>query len=149
MGDQWYFWKLAEAMPEKIAGANLAAATTSFGILVDNLRLANFRLSRSIRSRARVGVDASSKEPVYLTVKFQPELTRCKKGSGKVVASPAITTTQQKIWTSSNFRLEISGLDCTKVKRVDSFTVTQKVASEDVSESRDYLKKPGKSIFRI
>lgn len=91
--------------------------------------------------------DASSKEPAYLTVKFKPELTRFKKGSGKAVESGAISKTQQKIWTSSGFRLEISDLDCTRVNKVDSFTVTQNVASEVVGESRNMLHEPGKIDF--
>jgi hypothetical protein len=32
-------WKLADSMSEKIAGANLASAATSFGIFVDKMRL--------------------------------------------------------------------------------------------------------------
>ena len=53
----------------------------------------------------------------------------------------------QKLWLSSNFRVTIDGLDCSKVSAVDSFTVTQSVATEDVGNARDYLREPTKLEF--
>jgi hypothetical protein len=83
--------------------------------------------------------DGSSKEPAYLTIKFAPEYTRTRKASGKV-QSPL--STNQKMWLPSNFRLEIDGLDCTKVNKVDAFTIKQTVATDDVGDQRDPNREP-------
>jgi hypothetical protein len=89
--------------------------------------------------------DASSKDPVSLTLKFRPEYTRYKKASGKV--SAPIGKGEQKQWLPSSFRLEIDGLDCTKVSKVDAFTVKQPVLTTPVGDARSYLAEPGKLDF--
>lgn len=66
--------------------------------------------------------DASSKEVAHLTVKITPEQTRNAKASRRVMER---LDRKQKQWVSSNFRLEIDGLDCSKVTRIDPFTVRQ------------------------
>ena len=88
--------------------------------------------------------DGSSKEPAYLTIKFAPEEITNQKASGKL-ALPS--TKGQKQWLPSNFKLEIDGLDCTKVSKVDAFTVKQGVVTDPVGEERDYEKEPGKLEF--
>jgi hypothetical protein len=90
-------------------------------------------------------MDASSKEPCYLTLKFAPELTRFKKASGKLTSQ--LSKGVQKRWLPANFRLVIDGLDCTKVSKVDAFTVKQTVLSDPIGEMRDYQKEPGKLEF--
>jgi phage tail-like protein len=89
-------------------------------------------------------LDASAKDPAFLTVKFSPEYTRTAKASGtagKVVAD------KQKVFLPSNFRLEIDGLDCSKVNKVDALTVKQTVSTDDIGDARDYTKEPGKLEF--
>ena len=69
-------------------------------------------------------VDASSKEGGLLTVTFQPEsieFTKASKASGASAGPKA----KQTPWLKCNFRLDIAGLDCTKVSKIDSFTVKQ------------------------
>ena len=78
-------------------------------------------------------LDGASKEPAYFTLKIAPESTRTVKASGKITPTDK---RDQKLWLPSNFRVTIDGLDCTRVSRVDSFTVTQSVASEDVGDTR-------------
>ncbi|MBC7944583.1 MAG: phage tail protein [Burkholderiales bacterium] len=68
-------------------------------------------------------LDASSKDAGTIDIKFTPELSRTKKGSGQLV--PTSAPTKQKQWLVSNFRLDIPGLDCAKVSRIDTFTVKQ------------------------
>ena len=68
-------------------------------------------------------LDGASKEQVCMTVKFGPELIRHKKASG--TAAMPLVKAAQEMWLAANFRLEIDGLDCTKVTAVDSFTVRQ------------------------
>jgi hypothetical protein len=63
-------------------------------------------------------LDASSKESAFLTLRIAPESTRTVKSQSKLKPPD-----KQKQFIASNFRLEIDGLDCTKVSRIDSFTV--------------------------
>ena len=66
------------------------------------------------------------------------------KASGKLTADYKI---DQKIFLPSNFRLQIDGLDCSKVTKIESFTVKQGVASKDIGSARDSQKEPGKLEF--
>jgi hypothetical protein len=91
-------------------------------------------------------LDAASKDAAYLTVRFKPELTEYKKGSGRALRESS-TKSQQKLWASSNFRLAIDGLDCKKVTAIDSFTVKQSAVTDVVGEERDHAIKPGKPEF--
>jgi hypothetical protein len=68
-------------------------------------------------------LDASSKEPGVVTLKVVPEFVETATPGGTLaVPRPAAA------WPRSNFRLELPGLDCTRVWRIDSFTVTQPFA---------------------
>lgn len=71
------------------------------------------------------GADGGAKDPAFLTLKFAPELTRNKKGSGKVENPVDV---RQKQFLPSNFRLTISGLEAAsaKVSKVDPIVVTQR-----------------------
>jgi hypothetical protein len=89
-------------------------------------------------------LDASSKEPAYLTLKCAPEYTRTGKASGG--AAP-VAKADQKAWLTSNFRVTIDGLDCKRVSAVESFTVKQSVVRDDIGDARDYLKVPGRLEF--
>ena len=64
-------------------------------------------------------LDALSKEPGYVKVTLRPQSVRTVKGAGLV--SP--TLGGKKAWLTSNFKVELPGLDCTKVRKVDGFTV--------------------------
>ncbi|MEN6578298.1 MAG: phage tail protein, partial [Phycisphaerales bacterium] len=90
-------------------------------------------------------MDGSSKEPAYLTIKFSPEVIRAMAPTTKF--EPAGDTTQQKLFLPCNFRLEIDGIDCTKVSRVESFTVKQTAVTDDIGDARDYAREPGKLEF--
>jgi hypothetical protein len=89
-------------------------------------------------------MDAAAKEPAYLALKLAPEFHRAKAGSGATVSVP---TAKKKAWLPSNFRLEIDGLDCKHVSKIDAFAVTQKVAEDAVGEMRDFLKEPSRLEF--
>ena len=67
-------------------------------------------------------MDVSSKEAASLTLKFASERISSKKSSGKAIAKPA----KEKKSLSANFRLEIAGVDCTRVSRIESFSVKRK-----------------------
>jgi phage tail-like protein len=89
--------------------------------------------------------DGASKDPAYITLKMGPEYTRRQKSSGK--PGSEFGKNEQKLWLPSNFRLTIDGLDCTKVNKVDAFTVKCTTKDEEIGDARDYLKEPGKVEF--
>jgi phage tail-like protein len=89
-------------------------------------------------------LDGSSKDAAYLTVKFSPEYTREGKANGKVTPGK---TPAQKLFVASSFRLELDGIDCSKVGKIDSFTVKQSFIADDIGDARDIQKKPGRLEF--
>ena len=70
-------------------------------------------------------LDGSAKEPAYLGVTLHPERVKDVKGDGSSVQGNH--GQHQKLWQPSNFRLDITGIDCRYVNKIDSFAVTQKV----------------------
>jgi hypothetical protein len=66
--------------------------------------------------------DASSKEPAYMTLKFDPSVTKREDRSGGKFPTCGKT---QKVWTPANFRLTIDGLDCKFVSKVEALVVKQ------------------------
>ena len=89
-------------------------------------------------------MDGASKDACYLTIRVKPESVRSKKGSGQKIGQSA--KPEQKVWLPSNFRLEISGLDCKFVTKIDSFTVKQTFAS-GIGVGRDFEVQLGKLEF--
>jgi phage tail-like protein len=92
-------------------------------------------------------MDGTSKEPAYITLKFAPEYTRAEKPTGGKADYGQYGKNEQKVWIPANFKLEIAGLDCTKVSRIESFTVKQTVVTNDIGSARDVAKEPGKLEF--
>jgi phage tail-like protein len=94
-------------------------------------------------------MDAASKEACYMNVKIAPEYIRQIKGSGAKLPASSLGSAkgEQKMWLPANFVLEIAGLDCTKVNKVDAFTVKQSAVEDPAGEIRDALKEPGKLEF--
>src|SRR6266496_3467281 len=89
--------------------------------------------------------DGSAKAPAYLTLKIAPEYTRYAKASAKSTSESG--KTPQKMWLPSNFRLEIDGLDCSKVSKIDAFTVKVTIVQDEIGDARDYAKEPGRLDF--
>lgn len=87
--------------------------------------------------------DASSKEPGYLTVKITPAYTRTAQSSGKLQVGPS----RQKVWLPSNFKLQIDGLDCSRVNKIDALTIKQSVVQYSSGSGRDYQNIPGSVEF--
>jgi phage tail-like protein len=90
-------------------------------------------------------MDAAAKDQCYLTVKLAPEIIRMKKASGKATLPPVKAA--QEMWLPSNFRLEVAGLDCSRVSAIDEFTVKQKAVLDTIGDARDYQKEPGRLEF--
>ena len=71
-------------------------------------------------------LDSASNNPADVTVRLAPELTRdVTPPTTLPPAGPA-----PGAFLSSNFRLNIGGLDCTKVFKINSFTVKQHLTGE-------------------
>ncbi|HEV8543539.1 MAG TPA: phage tail protein [Verrucomicrobiae bacterium] len=85
--------------------------------------------------------DGSAKDAAYLTVKFLPELTKWVPSNGTKTTS-ALGNAKQKLWVPSNFRLEIPGLDCTRVSKIEAITVKQKIVENSVGQARNYQIEP-------
>jgi hypothetical protein len=79
-------------------------------------------------------------ETAYLLVSLAPEYTRLKASSGPI---PFSSKSDQKKLTLGNFRFEMTGLDGTKVIKIESFTVSQKQSESAVGERRDYEQASG------
>jgi tail tube protein gp19 len=69
-------------------------------------------------------LDAASKDAGRLAITLSPESTTTVAGGGKV---PSTGGAQQKPFVLSHFRLELDGLDCSHVTKIDSFTVEVQV----------------------
>ena len=80
-------------------------------------------------------LDAGSKEPAYLGIKMQPEKLTLEKASGKIKGVES-TGVKAKLWNPSLFRLNIEGVDCTKIRKIDSITVKQKITQLYFGTSR-------------
>ena len=92
-------------------------------------------------------MDGASKDAAYLTVRLKPETIRAKKGSGQTIGQGGLSKPEQKAWLPSNFRLEIPGLDCKRVNKIDSFTVKQGFTSSEIGAHRDHEVEPTKLEF--
>jgi phage tail-like protein len=83
--------------------------------------------------------DAGSKEPGVLTVKLAPELLRARAGSG---VAAKVSAARAKSWLPANFKLEIDGLDCKKVSKIEALSFKVNVAEDQVGEERIATKEP-------
>ncbi len=68
-------------------------------------------------------LDATSKEPLYMSAKILPETLEVKPGSGRL---QGLISSKQKLWVANSFGVSIDGIDCNGVNKVDSFTIKQK-----------------------
>ncbi len=79
--------------------------------------------------------DGSVKDPAYLKVKIVPEETQDLPAQGSV-AEFNRQDLRARQWRPSQFRLLIDGVDCTRVSKIDSFTVKQKILEYLPGEER-------------
>jgi hypothetical protein len=89
--------------------------------------------------------DATSKEAASLRLKVTPESLRLSKVSGR--AGGEVGRAEKKAWIPSSFKLTIDDLDCTKVSRIEPFTVKQTILFEEIGESREMVKAPAQVEF--
>ena len=91
--------------------------------------------------------DGSSKELDYLTIQFAPELTTPLAGKGADVSGMLNLKASQKGWLPANFKLSIPGIDCSRVSKIEAFTIKQKATQDALGQARDFAKEPGKLEF--
>ena len=87
---------------------------------------------------------ASGKDTGLLRVVLSPERVRT---TTDTASKASLAASKEKAWQTSNFRLELDGLDCKRVASIESFTVKQTAASSAVGTARDVAKEPGKLSF--
>src|SRR4051812_16392770 len=90
-------------------------------------------------------LDAASKSSGRLTIKISPELTRYRKASSAKL--PPAAGQKQSKFLNSGFRLELGGLDCSRVRKIDSFSVQVRVADDTVGSVRDAPQEPSTIEF--
>jgi phage tail-like protein len=137
MSKSFYTW-LSDTLDLKVARKDGAIVAVDYN-LTEASRL-NFFHSL-VTEIAFPALDASSKDAAKFTVKLSPEYTRSAKSSGKAQGG-VDSKLQQKKWLPSNFRLRIDGVDCTRVNKIASLVVKQKLSENPVGELRDYQKEP-------
>ncbi len=89
-------------------------------------------------------LDATDKNPCYMTVTLTPELVRFVKGSGNDLEAHNAGT-GQKLWTAANFDFVIDGFEdaCRRVTKVEGFSIKQKIHEYRTGNLRDALRVPG------
>lgn len=79
-------------------------------------------------------LDAASKNVGYLSLRLSPESVRTQKAGGGAKLAPA--SLKQRNFQASNFRVELQGLDCSRVSKVDAIVIKQ-TASRERGDRRD------------
>ena len=80
-------------------------------------------------------LDASSKDVAKLTIGLAPDQTTKAKGSGGKLAGQLGTKTVK--WLLANFKLEIDGLDCTGVSRIEPISIKSVAGEHTIGERRE------------
>ncbi len=90
-------------------------------------------------------LDASNKNPCYMSVTLTPERMDFVRGSGAELDA-TVGNMVQKLWTASKFRFEIDGLQeaCRRIHKVDAFTIKQKILESPAGLLRYPVRVPGR-----
>ena len=127
MGPAFYDW-IAATWTRNFARKSGSIAASDVNLQVKTSR----EFTNALITETTIpALDGASKDAALLTVKLAPELISSAAPSGALPAPPA-----DKKWLAANFRLELDGLDCTKVSKIDSFTVTVETVAAPIGEDR-------------
>jgi phage tail-like protein len=93
-------------------------------------------------------LDGQDKAAAYMTIAVAVEEIVFKKGDGKKLQQ-AQGMQQQKLWTACNFRFSLDGFEkaCSRVTKIDSFTIKQNVIEHHVGGRRAPIKTPSQVDF--
>jgi len=123
---------------------NGAIVTASF----DNKEQSRLQFNNALISEVTFpACDASSKEAAYLTIKLSPENSTPLAGSMAPMKADMSGSAKQKQWLPANFRFTIPGIDCSKVAKIDAFTVKNTIREDQVGKLRETTKEPAKLEF--
>lgn len=86
--------------------------------------------------------DASSKDAAYMTIKMTPERLRHEKRGGEKLSAKMGTKTKK--WLPSAFRFSLGDLPCSRVAKIDSFTLKQNIIEDQVGQFREPTKHAAK-----
>jgi hypothetical protein len=95
-------------------------------------------------------LDATSKESGKMTIKFSPEMSQLEYSGGtRTVQVVPTDPPKQKLWTASNFRVRISGLEdaCRNVSKVEAINIKQNVVENTIGEKLIFDKEPAQIDF--
>jgi hypothetical protein len=92
-------------------------------------------------------LNAANRQAVALTVKIMPEWTKYDAQTSEEKLKPEGKTTAQKLWTASAFKVEVDGMDCSKVTKVDAMSIKQEFVVEEIGGERAWCVEPSKLIF--
>jgi phage tail-like protein len=82
-------------------------------------------------------LDGASKDAAKMSIKISPETTRMTAHSGGSMGRTYKNDqTIQKKWLPANFRLQIDGLDCSRVNKIEAITVKLAPAGNQVGVER-------------
>ena len=101
-----------------------------------------------ITSLALPELDASGKDPAYLTVSIKPERTSFKK-STEALDLGVYTPASPKAWHIADFRIRIDGLDndCRHVTHIKPLRLGQEITKDWSGEARESRLEPTKIEF--
>jgi|SRR5580704_7599883 phage tail-like protein len=89
-------------------------------------------------------LDATDKNAAFMSIGVAVEDIQFQVGNGAALDQYA-GMMKQKLWTSCNFRFSLNGYDCSRVSKIDAFTIKQNIIEHHVGGSRI----PFKSISRV
>ena len=137
MSQPFYDW-LAAALKGNVSYQNGAVVAYDYRLV--EVRRLNF-FNTLVSEVGFPALDASSKDAATLRVKLTPEYTRRDtSNAGKAAATQP--RAQKSTWLPSNFRLNIDGLDCTRVNRIEAITITRPALQNAIGELRETQKTP-------
>jgi len=104
------------------------------------------KYSRSFIEETTIpAMDGAGKEPVYLTVMINPQSTH--EEAGGTTPEGNIGANDRRVFLPSNYRLDIDGMDCTKVNKIDAFTVKRTLVSDNIGGAHDFGANPTRVVF--
>jgi hypothetical protein len=113
---------------------------------------ATLKATQEIRFRGAVitsvtfpKLDGASKDAGRLTVVLEPEETRTQKASEALKGATSVRTKQ---WITSQFRVDVDGLDAKRVASVDAFTVVTTGEPIDFPDLRVTISETGAESWR-
>lgn len=79
-------------------------------------------------------LDTTRKDNAFFAIKIDPEEITFKDGDKSVLAG--VINTRNKRWLCSNFRMRLGDLPCTRVSKIDAFTIKQHAMLETSGDFR-------------